>query len=87
MERTASRPPDSPQLHKILLSRREAAALLSISLRTLDALVLRKELVPRRIGRRSLFQRQALERFAQHDHLTRPNAQGTVPAREVHDGR
>ena len=54
---------------KILINRREAARLLSISLRSLDYLVLHKELPARRIGRRVLITRRALEEFARRDHL------------------
>ena len=60
----------------LLLSRRSAAALLSISLRTLDSLVGRHELSTRRIGRRVLFERRILAQFARRDHATRPNCQG-----------
>jgi len=57
---------------KILYGRREAAAILSISLRTLDGLVAAKQLPVRRVGRRTLFPRQALEAFARRDHRTQP---------------
>lgn len=54
---------------KILLDRKEAASLLSISLRTLDSLLARGELKTRRIGRRRLIPRQELEQFARRDHV------------------
>jgi excisionase family DNA binding protein len=57
---------------KILLGRKESAALLSISLRTLDSLLSRREIVARRIGRRLLISRTELERFARRDHDTQP---------------
>jgi hypothetical protein len=76
----------------LLVSRKDAAAALGICLRTLDYLILSKELIPRRIGRRVMFERSALERFARRDHpfLTRTtpsnvgaeHAEGTIPARE-----
>jgi excisionase family DNA binding protein len=49
---------------QILLSKRQAAQTLSISLRTLDKLILSKKLPVHRIGRRVLVSRSALERFA-----------------------
>jgi excisionase family DNA binding protein len=56
---------------QILLSRREAAKALGISIRTLDTIISSKELAVRRIGRRRLIARVALERFARGDHQTR----------------
>lgn len=47
-----------------LLSRREAAEHLGISLRTLDSLISERELVPVRIGSRVLFQPRELTRYA-----------------------
>ena len=60
----------------ILLSRRDAAALLSISLRTLDYLIARKEIAARKIGARVLIPRRALERFARRDHATQTPSPG-----------
>jgi hypothetical protein len=40
--------------------------------RALDYLVARGELKPRRIGRRILFERRELERFARRDHPIKP---------------
>jgi excisionase family DNA binding protein len=54
----------------ILLSKRTAAAMLGLSVRTLENLISRKELPARRIGTRCLIERQALERFARRDHQT-----------------
>jgi excisionase family DNA binding protein len=48
----------------LLVSRREAAALLGLSLRMLDYLVARREISVRRVGRRVLVPRHALEMFA-----------------------
>ena len=48
----------------LLISRREAATLLGLSLRTLDYLIARKELCVRRVGRRVLVPRHALQMFA-----------------------
>ena len=58
------------QAEKILISKDAAAAMLSVSLRTIDNLVRAKELRPRRIGRRLLFTRTELERFSRGDHST-----------------
>jgi len=44
----------------ILISKRDAAKALSISLRTLDNLIASKELTVRRVGRRCLIPRTAL---------------------------
>lgn len=55
----------------ILISKREAARALSISLRTLDYLIASKELAVRRVGRRCLIPRKSLEEFARRDHFTK----------------
>jgi len=60
----------------ILVSKREAARLLSLSVRSIENLVARKELVPRRVGRRVLFVRKSLELFARRDHATSAETQG-----------
>lgn len=60
---------------RLLVSRREAAVLLGLSVRTLDNLVLRGELRVRRIGRRVLVERRELERFARRDHRTAGESQ------------
>lgn len=56
---------------KLLLSRREAAALLSISQRSLDYLIANKVLMTRRIGSRVLIPAHDLRRFARADHPQR----------------
>jgi excisionase family DNA binding protein len=53
---------------KLLISRQEAAAVLSISQRALDYLVANKQLQVRRIGSRVLIPRSELLRFARADH-------------------
>jgi excisionase family DNA binding protein len=55
---------------QILISRREAAKMLSISLRTMDYLISAKEIPVRRIHRRTLIPVAALRQFARYDHLT-----------------
>ena len=52
----------------ILLSRKDAAQLISLSVRTLDYLVSSGELKPLRVGKKLLFRRAALEAFARRDH-------------------
>ncbi len=56
---------------QILLSKWESARLLGISIRNLDYLLASKEICARRIGRRVLIPRRALEEFARRDHPTR----------------
>ena len=60
-------------LSKLLYTKKEAAAALSISVRTLDSMISRKELVSRKIGARRLVPRSALEAFARRDHATQVN--------------
>ena len=55
-------------INKLLLSRREAAHTLSISLRSLEYLIARREIPTRRCGKRVLIPFSALERFARQDH-------------------
>jgi excisionase family DNA binding protein len=49
---------------QILLSKRQAAQTLSISIRTLDKLIHSKRLPVHKIGRRVLISRASMERFA-----------------------
>ena len=55
---------------KILYTKREAAHLLSISLRSLDYLIFSQQLPARRIGRRVLLHRDSIEQFARRDHTS-----------------
>jgi excisionase family DNA binding protein len=57
-----------PSNQKLLLGRREAADLLSISARAVDYLVANKQLSTRRIGSRVLIPLSDLQRFARGDH-------------------
>jgi excisionase family DNA binding protein len=57
----------------ILVSKKEAARVLSVSIRTVDNLIASKELAVRRLGRRCLIPRRALEEFARRDHATQAN--------------
>ncbi len=56
--------------NKILYTKREAAHLLSISLRSLDYLIFSQQLPARRIGRRVLLHRDSIEQFARRDHMS-----------------
>lgn len=55
---------------KVLYTKREAAHLLSISLRSLDYLIFSQQLPARRIGRRVLLHRDSIEQFARRDHTS-----------------
>ncbi len=56
---------------KLLVGRREAADLLSISARAVDYLVANKQLSTRRIGARVLIPLSDLQRFVRADHPNR----------------
>ncbi len=58
---------ESPAVEPILLSKRNAARMLSVSIRTIDHLIAAKRLTVRRIGRRALVPRAALEALARRD--------------------
>jgi len=53
---------------KLLISKKEAAQALSISVRGLEYLISRKELPTRRVGKRVLVPVAALRKFSEHDH-------------------
>jgi excisionase family DNA binding protein len=57
-----------PNNQRLLVGRREAADLLSISARALDYLVANHQLNTRRIGARVLIPISELQRFARADH-------------------
>lgn len=57
------------QQTKILYERKEAAELLSISLRSLDRLIGNKQLAARRVYRRVLIPHTELMRFSRSDHF------------------
>ena len=69
------------ELSKVLYTRKEAAELLSISVHMLDVFIALKELACRRIGRRVLIHRQAIESFARRDHPGRNTQVGPAPSR------
>ena len=60
----------------LLVSKRTGAAMLGVSVRTLETLISRKELQVRRIGRRCLIERRTLEQFSRRDHVTQGQADG-----------
>jgi hypothetical protein len=59
---------------KLLISRRGAAAQLSIPLWILDKLVMEKMIATRKIRARVLFERREFERFSRQDHPTRAHS-------------
>jgi len=69
MERT-----EHTQNAPLLLSKRDAAKSLAISVRKIDYLIQLRELPTRRIGRRVLIPRGALLQFARSDHPNRNNS-------------
>jgi len=68
-----------PSTDKVLYTKREAAHLLSLSLRSLDYLIFSTQLPARRIGRRVLVHRDSIEQFARRDHaFIRPSTASPV---------
>jgi excisionase family DNA binding protein len=57
-------------LPKLLFTRAEAAEMLSLSLRTIDTLVMNKQLKAVRIGRAVRIPLDELQRFLRRDHST-----------------
>lgn len=53
---------------RILVNKREAARLLGISVTSLDYLIRQRELVIRRLGRRTLVSVESLRDYARADH-------------------
>ena len=58
--------------HPLLVSKRDAAALLSLCLRSIDNLIAGKQLPCRRIGKRVLIPYTSLVAFARRDHPKPP---------------
>ncbi len=67
-------------MDRIFHGKRETAATLGISVRTLENLVAMREISPRRIGRRVLFEAREIERFARRDHRTKQERKGNEDA-------
>ena len=55
---------------KLLVTKRDAASALSVSVRTIENLIRGKELAVRKIGRRTLIPAASLEAFARRDHAS-----------------
>ena len=66
------------EVPKVLISKREAALALSLSVRTIENLIARKELTVRRVGRRTLVLASSLAAFARRDHAS------PSPSRRTH---
>jgi len=60
------------RMDTLLLSKHEAARLLGLSIRSLEHLISRKEIPTRRIGRRVLIARAAVESFASAQNSNEP---------------
>jgi excisionase family DNA binding protein len=54
-------------IDRLLVSKRDAAQLLSVSVRTIENLIAAKRLVARKLGRRTLIPRSAIEQLARPD--------------------
>jgi excisionase family DNA binding protein len=57
----------SSEVERLLLSKKESAHALSLSLRTIDNLLATKQLPCRKIGRRTLIPAAAVRKFARAD--------------------
>jgi excisionase family DNA binding protein len=70
------------QIEKLLYSREDAAAALSISIRSVDYLISEGKLSTRRIGRKTLIPVSDIRRFAHSDHPERIRTVSPVPRGE-----
>ncbi|MBZ5687259.1 MAG: helix-turn-helix domain-containing protein [Acidobacteriia bacterium] len=61
----------------LLVSKRDAAALLSLCLRSIDNLIAGRQLPCRRIGKRVLIPYAALVAFVRRDHLNSSESEGS----------
>jgi excisionase family DNA binding protein len=66
------------QIEKFLYSREDAAAALSISIRSVDYLISEGKLTTRRIGRKTLIPAGDIKRFARADHPEHIRTRGKV---------
>jgi len=55
---------------KLLITKREAASALSVSVRTIENFIRCKRLVSRKVGSRTLIPARSLEAFARRDHMS-----------------
>ena len=60
------------QLQPLLYSKKNAAFLLSLSVRTIDYLIVRKELRAMKVGGRVMISSDELQRFIKRDHPSGP---------------
>jgi hypothetical protein len=67
-ERKSPRPVGVSDGHRLLVCKRDAAALLSISPRALDYLLANKQIAVRRIGSRVLIPMTEFQKFSRADH-------------------
>jgi excisionase family DNA binding protein len=58
------------QMTKLMYSKKEAAEMLSLSVRTIENLIAVKELNAKRVNKRVLIPLVSLIQFAKHDHYT-----------------
>ena len=70
------------QIEKLLYSREDAAAALSISVRSVDYLIAEGKGTTRRIGRKILIPAGGIKRFARADHRERIRTSGKVRGEE-----
>jgi excisionase family DNA binding protein len=62
---------DTTKIPRLLVSKRDAATALGVSVRTIDNLLACKELRARKVGRRTLIPVTELESFVRRDHQTK----------------
>jgi excisionase family DNA binding protein len=66
------------QLTPILVSKKTAATMLSLCVRTIDHLIATKQLPSRRVGKRVLVPHAALVAFARRDHISARGCAATI---------
>jgi len=65
-----------PERSPFLISKRETARLLSVSVRTIENYIAGKELVARHIGGRTLVDFNSVKKFASRDHASPVSSDG-----------
>lgn len=70
-------------MEQILVSRQDAARALSISVRSLDYLIAEGKVPVRKLGRRTLIPRSALERFARSPETAKGTERSSLHSAEV----
>lgn len=66
-------------IEPILLGKKETARVLGVCVRTIENLIVSKQLPARKLGRRTLIPYRAVVEFARHDHASSGDAR-TRPA-------